>query len=41
VRGGAYDTPFSGLRCDFTFDVAPPTFSFPNLGFRCCSDTAP
>jgi hypothetical protein len=41
VRGGAHDTPYPGLRCDFTFAVAPPSFSFPNLGFRCCSNTAP
>ncbi len=40
-RGGAYDSAYPGLRCDFTFAVAPPSFSFPNLGFRCCSDTPP
>lgn len=41
VRGGAYDTPQGGLRCDDTFAVMPETFIFPNLGFRCCSDSAP
>jgi hypothetical protein len=41
VRGGAYDTPYTGQRCDNTFAVMPPTYYFPNLGFRCCSNTAP
>ncbi len=41
VRGGAYDNAAPGLRCDFTFAVMPPTFYFQNLGFRCCSNTAP
>ena len=41
VRGGGYDTTQNGLRCDSTFAVFPPAFSFPNLGFRCCSNTAP
>ncbi|MCA9667210.1 MAG: SUMF1/EgtB/PvdO family nonheme iron enzyme [Myxococcales bacterium] len=41
VRGGSYDTPSVGLRCDFTFVVLPPAFTFPNVGFRCCSDTPP
>jgi hypothetical protein len=41
VRGGAYDSIWSGLRCDFTFTVLPDTFLYPNLGFRCCSDSPP
>jgi len=41
VRGGGYDNVASGLQCDFTFAVMPDTFYFPNLGFRCCSNTAP
>jgi hypothetical protein len=41
VRGGAYDTPSGGQRCDNRFVVMPTDFYFPNLGFRCCSDTAP
>ena len=41
VRGGAFDNIWPGLRCDFTFAVMPDTFYYPNLGFRCCSDTAP
>jgi hypothetical protein len=41
VRGGSYDNVWYGLQCDFTFAVMPDTFYYPNLGFRCCSDTAP
>ena len=41
VRGGAYDSPRDGLRCDLTFAPAPEDFSYANLGFRCCGDTAP
>jgi hypothetical protein len=41
VRGGSYDNAAPGLRCDFTFAVMPTTFYYPNLGFRCCSNTAP
>ena len=38
IRGGAYDTPAGGLACDFAFVTGDATFSFSNLGFRCCSD---
>jgi len=41
VRGGGYDNMFSGLWCDFTFAAMPPDFFYPNLGFRCCSDSPP
>ncbi|MFH1130989.1 MAG: SUMF1/EgtB/PvdO family nonheme iron enzyme, partial [Pseudomonadota bacterium] len=41
VRGGAYDTSYEGMKCGFTFAVFPPAFAFPNLGFRCCSNSAP
>jgi hypothetical protein len=41
VRGGGYDTASPGMACSFTFAVMPPTFTFPNLGFRCCSNAAP
>ena len=41
VRGGAYDSPPDGLRCDFTFGSAPVDFAYANLGFRCCSATPP
>jgi hypothetical protein len=41
VRGGSYDASYPGLACDFTFATLPPAFAYPNLGFRCCSDSAP
>ncbi len=41
VRGGAYDNIEPGLTCDFDFISFDTTVIFPNLGFRCCSDTAP
>jgi hypothetical protein len=41
VRGGAYDSTYFGMRCDFSFTVLPPSFYYPNLGFRCCSNAAP
>ncbi len=41
VRGGAYDTVSYGLACDFTFVVMPKTFHYLNVGFRCCSNSAP
>ncbi|RMH43476.1 MAG: hypothetical protein D6689_05020, partial [Deltaproteobacteria bacterium] len=41
IRGGAYDSVASGLTCQFDFVSGSDTFSFPNLGFRCCADTAP
>jgi hypothetical protein len=41
VRGGAYDSVAPGLTCQFDFIAAATTYQYPNLGFRCCSDTAP
>ncbi len=41
VRGGAYDSLPQGLPCSFTFPSETVDYLFPNLGFRCCSDTAP
>jgi len=38
VRGGSYDSVAGGLACDFDFVSATSTFTFANLGFRCCSD---
>jgi sulfatase modifying factor 1 len=37
VRGGGFDTPSGGLACRFSFVSMDSTFSFANLGFRCCS----
>jgi hypothetical protein len=41
VRGGAYDTPAIGLRCDFTLSRAAVDVLLPSVGFRCCSPCAP
>ena len=41
VRGGASNNTAAGLSCDFDFTLANDTFAFPNVGFRCCSSTAP
>ncbi|HEY3352446.1 MAG TPA: MopE-related protein [Polyangia bacterium] len=37
VRGGAYDTPKVGLRCDFVLSRAATDVLLPTLGFRCCT----
>ena len=37
VRGGGFDTAAGGMTCRFDFVAMAPGFSFPNLGFRCCS----
>jgi hypothetical protein len=36
LRGGSYVSPQAGLRCDSNWTVVDNTFSFPNVGFRCC-----
>ncbi|MCG8555856.1 MAG: SUMF1/EgtB/PvdO family nonheme iron enzyme [Proteobacteria bacterium] len=36
IRGGSYNNPEPGRRCDFDFTVADRSFRFPNTGFRCC-----
>ena len=41
LRGGSMNNPRDGLRCDYDFTVADDVFQFTNVGFRCCSDTAP
>ncbi|MCA9666156.1 MAG: SUMF1/EgtB/PvdO family nonheme iron enzyme [Myxococcales bacterium] len=41
IRGGAYDNIAPGLRCDLAFVAGETTYQYNNLGFRCCSDTAP
>ena len=37
TRGGAYDSFFRGMACDFTGSELHPTFSYADTGFRCCS----
>jgi formylglycine-generating enzyme required for sulfatase activity len=41
LRGGSYNNSRLGLRCDFDFTVADDDFQIANVGFRCCSTTAP
>ncbi len=41
ARGGAFDSFFLGMACDFTGTELHPTFSFPDTGFRCCSSCPP
>jgi hypothetical protein len=41
IRGGSNNDSAGGLRCDFDFVVADELFRFPNVGFRCCRDSAP
>jgi len=41
VRGGAYDNIPAGMRCDFDFTTASTNIRLNNMGFRCCSSSAP
>ena len=41
IRGGASNNTSTGISCDFNFTLANDAFQFPNVGFRCCSSTAP
>jgi hypothetical protein len=41
TRGGAYDSFFRGMACDFTGSELHPTFSYADTGFRCCSSCPP
>ncbi|RMH43301.1 MAG: hypothetical protein D6689_05470 [Deltaproteobacteria bacterium] len=41
LRGGSYNNTAAGISCSFDFTVADDSFLFPNVGFRCCRDTAP
>ncbi|MBI5502632.1 MAG: SUMF1/EgtB/PvdO family nonheme iron enzyme [Deltaproteobacteria bacterium] len=36
IRGGASNNAAGGLTCPFDFTLGTASFSFPNLGFRCC-----
>ncbi len=40
-RGGSTTSPQGGATCQFSFAVAADTIATPNVGFRCCRDTAP
>ncbi len=41
MRGGSFNNPGPALHCDFNFVVASNTYQLTNVGFRCCSSTAP
>ncbi len=41
MRGGSYNNPGGALSCSFDFVVASDTYQLANVGFRCCSSTAP
>jgi hypothetical protein len=41
TRGGAYDSFYPGMACDFMGTQLHPTFSHPDTGFRCCSSCSP
>ena len=41
VRGGSYESPVLGLTCGTTFSRAAADTSLADIGFRCCSPTAP
>jgi MYXO-CTERM domain-containing protein len=41
LRGGSYNNSSMGLRCDFDFTIGAPALRLANVGFRCCSNSAP
>jgi hypothetical protein len=41
TRGGAFDSFFPGMACDFTGTEVHPVFAFADTGFRCCSSCPP
>ncbi|MFI5307294.1 MAG: MopE-related protein [Polyangiales bacterium] len=41
LRGGSYNNVPGGMTCTFDFAVASDQVRLPNVGFRCCSHTAP
>ena len=41
LRGGSYNNLPGGLRCAFDFALSPPAAKVKNIGFRCCTTTAP
>ena len=38
VRGGSYFYTFKGATCDATSNNADPSNSYPDIGFRCCTE---
>jgi MYXO-CTERM domain-containing protein len=41
TRGGSYNNLPGGMRCDFAFSAANNDVRLRNIGFRCCTTTAP
>ena len=41
TRGGSYNNLPGGMRCDFSFSAANNDVRLRNIGFRCCTTTAP
>jgi hypothetical protein len=41
MRGGAFDSFFRGMACDFTGTQLHPSFAYPDTGFRCCTSCPP
>lgn len=41
TRGGAFDSFFRGMTCNFWGTQVHPTFAHPDTGFRCCSSCIP
>ena len=41
LLGGSFNNLPGGLRCDFDFAAAKNAVRLRNVGFRCCSNTAP
>jgi hypothetical protein len=41
LKGGAFSAPPGGGTCEFSFDIFPASFANSDVGFRCCSDSAP
>jgi hypothetical protein len=41
VKGGSFNDIRQGLTCQRSFISFAESIAFPNLGFRCCSDTDP
>jgi formylglycine-generating enzyme required for sulfatase activity len=41
LLGGSYNNLPGGMTCAFDFSLAAPDVRLRNVGFRCCSTTAP
>jgi hypothetical protein len=41
LRGGSYNNDAESLSCTFDFTLGQADLRLPNIGFRCCTNTAP